>query len=444
MTPAAITTPALSSVESTRLRRLSLLLGLSFFATTFAVDQTLILPFRYLLKDHLHLPPQAMAGFFALAGMAWYFKPLAGILSDTFPLFGTRRRSYLLLSACGAGLFWLLLAIVPRKYGPLLWMDILVNAMIVLASSVTGGLLVEQGQASGATGRLSSLRNVTYTGAGLVASPVGGYLAGHAFGWTCGLAAACFFLLVPAVLLLLHEPQQPRTDASARLAAWNGLKTQWMTLRRTRAMWLAALFQFCFYIAPGFSTPLFYYQTNINHFSSVFIGWLGVASGGVGVLGSLAYVALCRRYSMRTLLIGMIVFGAIAPLGYLHYHTHTDAWIVESIYGLADGLASVVIFDMAARAAPKGSEALAYALLMSADNIARQLSDVVGSRMNGIWHVSFVHLVPINAVTTLLVLALIPLLPKSLLAGRDGAAAADTRAASGVSSPTDHAPQPPL
>ena len=84
----------------------------------------------------------------------------------------------------------------------------------------------------------------------------------------------------------------------------------------------------------------------------------------------------------------------------------------------------MVTFDMAARAAPKGSEALAYALLMSAANIGIQLSDVFGSYMNDRWHVSFTHLVPINAVTTLLTLLLIPLLPAALLAGRDGDGAA--------------------
>lgn len=420
MTPLAPTIDTPQPDDPRQVRRLSLLLGLSFFVTTFALDQNLILPFRYLLKDRLHLPADAMAGFFALAGMAWYFKPLAGILSDSFPLFGTRRKSYLLLSALSAGVFWLLLAVVPKRYGPLLWVDIVINAMIVLASSATGGLLVEQGQASGATGRFSALRNVTYTGAGLVGSPIAGWLAKYAFGWTCGLAAACFFLLIPAVLTLLHEPRCPPPSADARRAAFGALKSQWLTLRRTRAMWLAALFQFCFFVAPGFLTPLFYYQTDTDHFTSTFIGLLGIANGAAGVLGSLAYARLCRRHSMRVLLVWAIVIGSVAPLGYLHYHTHADAWVVESVYGLAVGLGSVVTFDMAARAAPAGSEALAYALLMSAANIGIQLSDVFGSYMNTRWHIAFTHLVPINAVTTLLTLLLIPLLPPALLDGRDG------------------------
>src|SRR5689334_426323 len=61
------------------------------------------LPFRFLLKDRLHLSASQMSGFMALAIFTNYIKPLAGILTDSVPLFGTRRRHYLLFSLglCG-------------------------------------------------------------------------------------------------------------------------------------------------------------------------------------------------------------------------------------------------------------------------------------------------------------------------------------------------------
>lgn len=191
-------------------------------------------------------------------------------------------------------------------------------------------------------------------------------------------------------------------------------------MKRARPLWLAAVFQLCFYIAPGFLTPLFFYQTSTLHFSSTFIGLLGIANGAGGVLGSLLYGFLCRRFSMRVLLIAAIWLYAAAALGYLHYRSHPDAWVVESCYGFALGMGSVVLFDMAARAAPRGSEALAYALLMSAANIGIQMSDVIGSYLNGHFHVPFLTLVPVNCLSTLATLLLVPLLPKALLSGRDG------------------------
>ena len=75
------------------------------------------------------------------------------------------------------------------------------------------------------------------------------------------------------------------------------------------------------------------------------------------------------------------------------------------------------------RASPKGSESLGYCLMMSVWNIALAISDVWGARMFSLG-VSFNTLVWINAGTTLLVLAAVPLLPRALTDRRDGEAAA--------------------
>ena len=186
---------------------------LSLFVSTFVSDGKLAkLPLQFLLKDHLHVRPELMAAFFGLTGLAWYFKPLAGLLSDAVPLWGSRRRNYLLVSGLGAGLLWALLGVVPHQYGPLVWTLVAANAFAVLASSVSGGLLVEEGQRQGLTGRLGSLRETIIAGSSLLAQPVGGFLAGRAFGWTAGVGAALFLGLVPAALFLLPEEARSRRD----------------------------------------------------------------------------------------------------------------------------------------------------------------------------------------------------------------------------------------
>src|SRR5205807_1419851 len=77
------------------------------------------LPFKYLLKDRLALDAAAVSFFFAATQFTNYIKPLAGILTDALPIFGTRRRHYLLISLTGCGLMWFVLGIVPRRYGVL-------------------------------------------------------------------------------------------------------------------------------------------------------------------------------------------------------------------------------------------------------------------------------------------------------------------------------------
>src|SRR5256885_14481730 len=69
--------------ERSELVRWAILVGAGVFATTFAQPAVLKLPLQYLLKSDLHVSRDAMAAFFAAGALAWYFKPLAGILSDS-------------------------------------------------------------------------------------------------------------------------------------------------------------------------------------------------------------------------------------------------------------------------------------------------------------------------------------------------------------------------
>ena len=114
-----------------------------------------------------------VSGFWFLSGLAWYCKPIAGILTDAFPLFGTRRRHYLLLSSAVAGAIWIAISFLHHRYDLLMWSNIVLNCFIVMCSTVLGGFLVESGQRLRATGRLTSTRMfATYTALGRLAGEV--------------------------------------------------------------------------------------------------------------------------------------------------------------------------------------------------------------------------------------------------------------------------------
>jgi hypothetical protein len=66
----------------------------------------------FFLKDDLGLTPAEVAALSGIATLPWTVKPLFGLLSDGLPIFGYRRRPYLVLSGLlGAGA-WLALATV--------------------------------------------------------------------------------------------------------------------------------------------------------------------------------------------------------------------------------------------------------------------------------------------------------------------------------------------
>ena len=72
-----------------------------------------------------------MAAFSFWCTLAWYLKPFAGILTDAFPFFGTRRRHYLLFSSVLTALSWIGMGFLPHKYGALLCGAMVVNLFMV-------------------------------------------------------------------------------------------------------------------------------------------------------------------------------------------------------------------------------------------------------------------------------------------------------------------------
>src|SRR5271165_2932435 len=130
-------------------------------ATTLAQPDVLArLPLQNLLKNELHADRTSNAAFFFWAGLAWYLKPFAGILTDAFPILGSRRKSYIVISAVMAALSWFALTVTPHDYRHLLFVVIAINTFMMVASTVVGGYLVETAQASAGSGRLSAVRQV--------------------------------------------------------------------------------------------------------------------------------------------------------------------------------------------------------------------------------------------------------------------------------------------
>jgi MFS family permease len=407
-----------TNVDNRNLLPLGLIIVFGIFASTMPQPQALgKLPLQFLLKNDVHVTREQMAAFFFWCGLAWYLKPVAGILTDAFPFFGTRRRHYLLFSSVLTAMSWIGMNFLPHTYGSLLLGAMVVNLFMVMASTVTGAFLVEAGQRMGATGRLSALRMFVYNFCTLIQGPLGGFLSTLGFMWATGANAVLALTIFPIAYIFLRE-QRVAQDRSS--VVFQNASQQLKTILRSKNLWIALLFIALFYFSPGFSTPLFYKQTDEMHFSKQAIGNLGVFSGGFAILAAILYSQLIKRLSIRVLLLIGIATAAAGTLLYVFYSSWMRAIFIESQNGLFFGFAEVALIDLAARATPKGCEGLGYSLILSIRNIALFGADVVGSYLaDHKW--PFTDLVFLNAGTTAIVLILVPLLPVSLMQSKDAA-----------------------
>jgi hypothetical protein len=409
------------------LGRSVLVIAVGILATGLGFPRTLgYLPFGLLLKDELALPPERVALFWGVAMLPWYGKPVLGLLADSVPLGGTRRRGYLVAGSASAAVLWLALAVAPRSMGWLLAICLGLVLAMALASVTIGGLLVEAGQRSGATGRLSALRMALDGAIVLAAAWLSGRLAKAPFLWTAvtGALAVLPLFVVAVTLLRRRGPDLLEPPAAAGLGARPSfagqLGTQLGTVVRSRAMWGAAAFTFLVFATPGLQTPLLYHRLDVLRFDPAFMGWLMVAGAAGAMAGAAGYVWVCKRLPLRATLVGGLVASALATLLYLGYRSPVSAVLIDATSGLVGAAVFMPLLDLAARATPRGSESFGYALLLAVQALATNLADVAGAYLYGLFGLGFDRLVVLNALSGLAVLLFVPILPRALVAGHEG------------------------
>jgi Na+/melibiose symporter-like transporter len=395
------------------LSRMALLLALGWLGTNVALSISEF-TLKFELKDRLGLDAAGIAGFFFVGQVLNYFKSLFGVLTDGVPLFGTRRFHYLLLGVGGGGILWIALGLVPRTYAWLLPTYTLFYMTVVLTSTTLGGRMVEVGNEHNAAGRLTAQRVGMFKVAALIGGPIAGYLAGFPFILSVSISALIHFALLPMIVRGMGESRTAKVDFSA----WESIRRQGRALVRSRTLLAAAVMVFLLAASPGFDTPLLFHQTNHLGFSKQLVGNLVLVSAATGMIGATVYFNFCRKWKLRTLLVCSILAHVIGTGLYLFYRDVPSAVFITALEGLSGVLTMLPVYDLAARATPRGSEALGYSIMMSVWNATNKFSDYTGSLVYK--HLDWSSLVFINAGTTALMLVIIPFLPVAILNRREG------------------------
>jgi len=179
---------------------------------------------------------------------------------------------------------------------------------------------------------------------------------------------------------------------------------------------------FLVYTVPGLGTALTYRQSDVLKMSTDRIGFVDAMGSLFGIIAAVCYGLICRKFNLRTLLIGSIALNAAVTYLYVFYTdaSATPIMAVNGFFGIASELA---LMDLAVRSTPKGCEALGFALMMSVRNFGISLNDILGTKLIDDFKWSFETLVSVNAATTLAVLLFVPFLPRLIMMRKDGEAA---------------------
>ena len=376
------------------------------------------LAINFLLKDRAALTPAQLAYFQAVIMIAWVIKPLWGIISDLCPIFGSRRKSYLILTSLLAAAVWLILAFLSAPAVlPLLLLLTVVYMAYAFQDVVTDGLMIETGQPLNMTGQFQSIQWTAVYVAMIITSLVGGLIAELAqkgelsYRMIFGITGIFPILTTVIVILLVREPSRAHLERAAEL----GLRDAF----RHRGIWILAFFLFLWNFSPSFGAPFFYYIVDTLKFSGSFLGILQAVTSAGALVGSMLYGLVFAKFQLCKFLRIAVWVGVLATLSYFIYFVpwlmaHAVALqILALVMNFLLGVASAVIFlallNLAARTSPQYAGGTVFALLMSFYNLGQMGSSAFGGFL--FTRIGLEPLIVVSAVFSLGVLFLIPYLP---------------------------------
>ena len=407
--PPQLVTP--SPDDARRIRHLMFYFGMVFVVEGIGqTDGIIAQPLIYYFKEvHSWTPVQVTAALTAF-NFPWIIKPIYGLVSDFVPLFGYRRKSYLILASLVATSAYLLAAHTEAP-SQLVFVLLLTAYAMAIASTLCGALLVENGQRYATSGAFVNQQWLWFHIAAMSSSLIGGLLvqklspagALHGAALIAGIAP---LMIVFGTWFLVHEEKRSVDLPELKLAARSLLAAV-----RIRSLWIVALFLFLYSFSPAFHTPLYYHMTDSLHFSQGYIGILGAISSAGSVCGALMYRRCLAELTSKRLLQLSIVLGTATTASFVLLFNETTAAVLNFCAGVSAMIALVASLTLAADYCPKRSEGFTFAALMSITNLASALSDNVGALLyQHVFSSRLSPLILVSAAFTAFAWILIPLL----------------------------------
>jgi hypothetical protein len=385
-----------------------------------APEYLLDIPTTYMLKNHLHATAPQVSMFRLLTGFPMYVAFLFGLARDLWSPFRRRDRGFFLLFApLTAGIFiWM--GTSRLSYQVLLIGMILAMISFRFILAAYQGLIALIGQETLMSGRLSTLSSMFYQIALILAAFASGVISENlsprqTFFLMAALAASIgLFGLWKARSVLGNAYDKPQARGTDFLGDVERLV-------KHRAIYPAVLISFLWWFNPGLYTPVQFYLTNRLHApDSAYSNFLGVFALSF-IPTYLLYGFLCTKIAPNKLLWwGTIVaIPQMIPLAFVH--SGSLALVLAVPMGLMGGMATAAYFDLAMRSCPAGLQGTLMMLVSAGVNLASRGSDLLGAKIyaSSPAH-GFLYCVIATTAVYVLILPVIPWIPKDLIATTDG------------------------
>jgi BT1 family len=420
----------------------------------------------FFMKDELHLSPTDMAAIGGITSLPWLIKPLYGFLSDGIPIFGYKRRSYLIIAGILGCLSWLALGTIVTDTSSAVAAITLGSASVAVSDVVADSIVVEKSrkltQGAKAEESISPLptaifddtgaQSIEYlgvsdenkSGAGLEsevnvaagdlqslcwsAAAIGGILSAYFSGSLLQTVSprfvftltALFPLLISAVSFLIDEKAEVFRPSLKEFSSTVG--SQFTTLKETLInpkIYLPVLFIFAWQATPTPDSAMFFFTTGELGFEPEFLGRVRLAASLAALAGVTIYRTFLKDISIKQVILWTSLLSVPLSLTQLMLVTHYNRvlGIPDQVFALTDTVVLTVLGQiafmptlvLASTLCPPGIEGTLFASLMSIYNAAGTLASELGAGLTSLLGVTEKNYD--NLPTLVLVCSLASLLP---------------------------------
>ncbi|AFY72534.1 folate/biopterin transporter [Synechococcus sp. PCC 7502] len=381
----------------------------------------------FFLKDQLKLSPAEVASLIGIAMVPWTIKPLYGMISDAFPIFGYRRRPYLVLSSLLGVMAWACMATIVNSAGLAMVMIAIASMAIACFDAIIDALVVQRArlESEGDAGSLQAFSWAAMSVGGITSAYFSGFLLEHwgakfVFAITAGLP-----LLVTLAAFAIADP--PINQSESVFETTKQQFKQLVTACTSKQIWLPMLFIFLWQATPSADSAFFFFTTNELKFNPEFLGTVRFFTSLAGLGGIWIFQRFLKDIPMRRIFLWTTLIATGLGMTSLVLISHVNrSWGIDDrwfslgdslILTVAGRIAYMPVLILAARLCPEGIEATLFALLMSVMNLASLCSSQLGAGLTyllGVTDVNFKNLgllVTIANLSNLLPLPLLGWLP---------------------------------
>ena len=385
----------------------------------------------FFLKDDLGLTPAEVAALTGISAIPWIIKPVFGFISDGLPIFGYRRRPYLILSGFLGTISWLALATLVDNALAATIAILMTSLSVAISDVIVDSLIVERAREESLS-RSGSLQSLSWGASalgGLITAYFSGLLLQYLSSSQVFEITASFPLIVSCVAWLIAEDKISKANTESEIPPVKGQMKQLWSAIKQKSVWLPIAFLFVWQATPTADSAFFFFSTNELGFEPEFLGRVRLVTSFASLIGIFLFQRYLKTVPFRTILGWSTVIAAALGMTTLLLVTHTNRalGIDDRWFSLGDSLILTVVGQitwmpvlvLSARLCPKGVEATLFALLMSIWNLSGLLSHELGALLTswlGVTEHNFDRLwllVIITNLSTLLPLPFLGWLPSS-------------------------------